>query len=214
MKTVAFVPIRLNSKRVIGKNLKKLGNKPLLCYVLDTLVRVTSIDEVYVFCSSDEILPFLPEGVRWLKRSEDLDRDETLGREIYDAFVSQVDADLYVLTHTTSPFIKPETIEIAINQIKEYHFDSALSVEKIQTFTWFKNKPLNYQLDFVPRTQDLEPIFIETSAFFMFKKQVWAEKQQRIGNNPYFAVVDKVEGIDIDTPQDFAFAEQIIKISK
>ena len=33
MKIVAFVPIRLNSKRVIGKNLKLLGKKPLMCYI-------------------------------------------------------------------------------------------------------------------------------------------------------------------------------------
>ena len=46
MKTVAFVPIRLNSKRVAGKNLKQLGDRPLLCYILETLTHVKSIDEV------------------------------------------------------------------------------------------------------------------------------------------------------------------------
>ena len=56
MKIVAFVPIRLNSKRVIGKNLKLLGKKPLMCYILDTLVSVDLIDEVYVYCSQEEII--------------------------------------------------------------------------------------------------------------------------------------------------------------
>ena len=51
MKVVAFVPIRLNSKRVVGKNLKMLGDKPLLQYILETLVTVPQIDEVYVYCS-------------------------------------------------------------------------------------------------------------------------------------------------------------------
>ena len=86
MKTVAFVPIRLNSKRVVGKNLKMLGNKPLLCYILDTLVNVKRIDEVYVYCSSEEIIKYLPQGVKFLKRPESLDRDETLGKEIYEEF--------------------------------------------------------------------------------------------------------------------------------
>ena len=49
MKVVAFVPIRLNSKRVVGKNLKMLGDKPLLQYILDTLKETPSIDEVYVY---------------------------------------------------------------------------------------------------------------------------------------------------------------------
>ena len=59
MKTVAFVPIRLNSKRVVGKNLKKLGVKPLMCYVLDTLSKVHGVDEVYVYCSNEDVIPYL-----------------------------------------------------------------------------------------------------------------------------------------------------------
>ena len=49
MKTVAFVPIRLNSQRVAGKNMRLLGGKPLMCHILETLVQVESIDEVYVY---------------------------------------------------------------------------------------------------------------------------------------------------------------------
>ena len=60
MKTVAFVPIRLNSKRVAGKNLKELNGKPLLCYILETLVKVEKIDKVYVYCSNPDIKKFLP----------------------------------------------------------------------------------------------------------------------------------------------------------
>ena len=82
MKVVAFVPIRLNSKRVVGKNLKLLGEKPLLHYILETLTKVASLDKVYVYCSQEEIIPYLPEGVKFLKRSTSLDRDETLGQEI------------------------------------------------------------------------------------------------------------------------------------
>lgn len=63
MKTVAFVPIRLNSKRVVGKNLKLLGGKPLMCYVLDTLSQVKGVDEVYVYCSNEVVKQYLPDGV-------------------------------------------------------------------------------------------------------------------------------------------------------
>jgi len=209
MKTVAFVPIRLNSNRIIGKNIRILGEKPLLCYILETLIKVKKINEVYVFCSSEEITKYLPKGVKFLKRSINLDRDETLGCEIYDAFVNTVDADLYILAHTTSPFIKVSTIENAIEKIFCGDFDSALSVEKIQTFAWFEEKPLNYVLSHIPRTQDLKPVFVETSAFFMFKKELWKTKKQRIGDRPFFAIIDKIEGIDIDNPEDFEFAEII-----
>ncbi|MBR4967083.1 MAG: acylneuraminate cytidylyltransferase family protein [Bacteroidaceae bacterium] len=210
MKVVAFVPIRLNSKRVVGKNLKMLGDKPLLQYILDTLKETPSIDEVYVYCSQEDICPLLPKGVKFLKRNELLDRDETLGQEIYDAFTKEVDADIYILAHTTSPFIKAPTIDNAVRQVIDRNYDSAFSAQKVQTFSWYKGHPLNYNLKEIPRTQTIEPVYFETSAFYVFRKEVWTEAHQRIGEKPYMAIVDPIEGIDIDNPEDFEFATRVL----
>ena len=214
MKVVAFVPIRLNSKRVVGKNLKMLGSKPLMWYILDTLTRVPQINEVYVYCSQDAITPYLPEGVKFLKRDSSLDRDETLGEEIYDAFIKEVDADVYLLGHTTSPFIKAETISCAIEEVVSGHHDSSFSAQKVQTFTWFDGNPLNYSLKEIPRTQMIKPVFVETSAFYIFRRELWTEHHQRVGANPYMALVGPIEGIDIDYPEDFEFAEKIINANQ
>jgi CMP-N-acetylneuraminic acid synthetase len=206
MKVVAFVPIRLNSKRIAGKNLKKLGNKPLMTYIFENLLKVAKIDEVYAYCSTESIRPYLPDGVKFLTRSETLDRDETLGAEIYDAFTKEVYADVYILAHTTSPFIKHTTIADALNHVIDRGYDSAFSVEKIQTFSWYERRPLNYNLKSIPRTQDIQPVFIETSGFYIFKHDVWCIKKRRIGDKPYMQIVDKIEGIDIDYPEDFNIA--------
>ncbi len=212
MKVVAFVPIRLNSKRVAGKNLKQLGSKPLMTYILETLSNSELIDDVYVYCSSEEIIEFLPDGVKFLKRSEELDKDTTLGEEIYSSFIACVDADIYILAHTTSPFIKQSSIDDALHHLINGEYDSAFSAEELKTFAWFKGETLNYSLKQIPRTQDLEPVYVETSAFFMFKKEIWTDYHQRIGFKPYISVVDKIEGVDIDTPKDFEFAEKIIEL--
>lgn len=209
---MAFIPIRLNSKRVVGKNLKMLGGKPLLQHILETLTKVERIDEVYAYCSSEDICQYLPEGVTFLKRPERLDRDETLGEEIYDEFTKTINADIYILAHTTSPFIKATTIKTALDNIIDGSHDSAFSCEKIQTFAWFEGKPLNYSLAHIPRTQTISPVLVETSAFYMFKREVWTELHQRIGNTPYPAIVDKIEGVDIDWQEDFDFAEKIIEV--
>ena len=210
MKVVAFVPIRLNSKRVVGKNLKMLGDKPLLQYILETLVTVPQIDEVYVYCSDESIIPYLPQKVEFLKRSTSLDSDETLGKEIYEAFVKDVEADVYMLAHTTSPFVKSETIGNALDKVINEEYDSSFSAQKIQTFTWYNGKPLNYSLKEIPRTQTIEPVYVETSAFYIFRREVWTELRQRVGNKPYMALTDAIEGVDIDNPEDFDFATKII----
>jgi len=210
-KTVAFVPIRLNSKRVKGKNLKLLGGKPLMCHALETLVGVHGVDDVYVYCSSEDVKPYLPDGVKLLKRPERLDRDETLGEEIYDAFTATVPADIYILAHTTSPFTKRETMERALAAIKDGTHDSAFSCEEVQTFAWFDGKPLNYDPTSIPRTQTIKPVLVETSAFYMFRREVWTQHHRRIGFSPYFAKVDQIEAVDIDWPDDFALAERIMQ---
>jgi CMP-N-acetylneuraminic acid synthetase len=65
-------------------------------------------------------------------------------------------------------------------------------------------------LDNIPRTQDLEPIYVETSAFFIFRRDIWKQQHRRIGNKPYVAVTDRIESIDIDNPDDFTLAEAIV----
>lgn len=210
MKRVAFVPIRLNSQRVVGKNLRDLGGRPMMTYLLGSLAAASNIDEVYVYCSNQEVEQYLPEGVKFLLRDKQLDSDTTIGAEIYEAFTAEIDADIYILAHATSPFIHTSTIEQAVAAVESGEYDSAFSAERIQTFTWWQGKPLNYALDNIPRTQDLEPIYVETSAFFIFQRNIWKQQHRRIGNKPYVAVTDRIESIDIDNPDDFTLAEAIV----
>ena len=181
-----------------------------MTYLLDSLIQAENIDEVYVYCSNLSIVEYLPEGVKFLQRDERLDSNTTLGQEIYDAFTQQVEADIYILAHTTSPFIKTSTIEDAVKKVQSGEYDSAFSAEKIQTFTWWQGEPLNYTFERVPRTQDLEPVYVETSAFFIFRKELWREHHRRIGFKPYTAVTDRIESMDIDNPDDFLLAEAIV----
>ena len=58
-------------------------------------------------------------------------------------------------------------------------------------------------------TQNLEPIYKETGAFFIFRKEVFTKLHQRIGKNPYMYVIDEFEAVDIDEPRDFEFAKAV-----
>ena len=206
-RVVAFVPIKLQSQRLPGKNLKLLGPLPLLRYVFEMLVEIDLIDDVYAFCSDDSIIDLLPKKVKFLKREESLDSDETLGSEIYDSFVSKIDSDYYLLAHSTSPFIEADTIRDALTKVMSGDFDSAFTAQKIKNFVWYQEKPLNYSLDFVPRTQDIEPIYVECSAFFIFKKEGWTDYQRRIGDLPYMVLLSGRESVDIDDQEDFLLAQ-------
>lgn len=206
MKTVAFVPIKLNSQRLPNKNILPIGEHPLCWYIVNSLLQVRTIDEVYVYCSDDAVIQYLPEGARFKERDRWLDGDLVKGFDIYRAFMQEVDADIYVLAHTTSPFIQPEKIQEALSHVIAGENDSAFSAEKVQTFAWYQGKPINYDLNDVPRTQDITPVWIETSAFYIFKKDVFMSHNRRIGFHPYIQEVSGLEAIDIDEKKDYELA--------
>lgn len=206
MKTVAFIPIKLNSQRLPHKNILPIAGHPLCWHIAHTLTEVNGIDEVYVYCSDEAVKQYLPEGVIFKKREAWLDGDKVKGFDIYKNFIDEVNADIYVLAHTTSPFIKKESIQNALDHILTGENDSAFSAERVQTFAWYQGKPINYDLNDIPRTQDLSPIFVETSAFFMFRKEIFVKHNRRIGFSPYIQEIYGIEAIDIDEKKDYELA--------
>ena len=209
-KVVALVPIKLNSQRLPHKNILPIGGKPLSYHILNSLKNIPNIDEVYVYCSNEKIKNYIPKDVTYLERDSYLDGDLIKGFDIYESFINKVDADIYILAHTTSPFLKASTIENALDHVLEGEYDSAFSAQKIQTFAWYDGKPINYDINDVPRTQDMNPIYIETSGFFIFEKEIFTKHRRRIGFKPYIQVVDSMEAFDIDTKEDYDFACKII----
>lgn len=212
MKTIAIVPIKLNNERLPNKNIKPFDNGAPLChYIFETLKQVKGIDEIYVYCSNPKIQEFIPLGVKFLRRSETLDQNTTKINEVLSAFAQDVPADVYVMSHATAPFISPQSIEKGLQAVLQQGFDSAFAVRKIQTFLWKDGKPFNYNLNNIPRTQDLPPIFEETSGFYIYRSEVITELNRRIGNNPYMVEVNAIESCDIDTQEDFDVANAIFK---
>ena len=213
MKVVAFVPIKLNSQRLPHKNILPIGGKPLCWHICNTLLHVEEIEKVYVYCSDETVVKYLPEGVELKLRPKELDGDNVKGFQIYESFIKEVDSDVYILAHTTSPFIKKDSISTSVKNILSGQYDSAFSAERIQTFAWYKGNPINYDINDVPRTQDMEPIFVETSAFYMFKKEIFTEHHRRIGYNPYIYEIHGIESVDIDEREDYDNACMLYEIS-
>ena len=210
MKTVAIVPMKLNNRRLPQKNTRQFTNgKPLCYYILSTLLTVEGIDDVYVYCSNPDIKEFIPEGIKYLKRSTSLDQDTTKINEVLSSFADDVDADIYVMTHTTAPFMTKESLEKGLNAVKSGNYDSAFAAKKLQDFLWKDGKPFNYELNNIPRTQDLPSLYEETSGFYIYNRDVIKKLNRRIGDNPCVVEVSEIESIDIDELEDFIIADAI-----
>lgn len=213
MKVVAFIPVKLNNERLPGKNTKPFSDgTPLINLLQKSLVNLkknNEIDEIYVYCSDDAIKEYLFEDVIFLSRPKHLDDKNMKGTEIYQTFVNTIDADVYVLAHVTSPFVKEEHISKCIQKVVSGEHDSSFCAKKLQNFLWQDNKPINFVLGDPPRTQDMLPIYCELSTALVFTKETFELYKSRTGINPYICECSEIESIDIDYQEDFDLAEFI-----
>jgi CMP-N-acetylneuraminic acid synthetase len=209
----AIVPMRHFSRRVSGKNYRLLGEKPLYRYVLDTLLSVPTIAEVIVDTDSDVIMrdvaQELPQ-VRVVVRPEHLRSEMLVMNDILLNTVTEVDADYYLQTHSTNPFLTQETVARAIASFlaKREEHDSLFSVSPLRVRLWSATgKPLNHDPENLIRTQDLEPVMEENSCIYIFRRDVLRARRNRIGAHPLVFVMDPAEALDIDTELDWQIAK-------
>ena len=212
MKVIAFIPIKFNSQRVPGKNIKLLfDGTPLMHLIQKTLLKVREIDEIYCYCSNEAVKEYLLDGIQWLKRDSKYDLDNASPNELHESFCKQKKADIYVISHTTSPFTSPESISACIKKVASGGYDSAVLAKELKEFLYKDGKPFNFSLTKIPRTQDLEAIYEEVNGAYVFSKEVMEKYHSRSGGRIYIHPISKIEGIDIDYPDDFALADAVYK---
>lgn len=217
-RTVALLPMKANSQRVKGKNFKALHGKPLFRWILDSLLALDEIDEVVINTDARHILAEngLTEGgrVRIRDRAPELCGDTVSMNLILADDIAAVPARTYLMTHTTNPMLESSTIRKALRTYREHMAqgtaDSLFTVNRIQTrFYRADTSPVNHDPDNLIQTQDLEPWFEENSNLYIFSPESFADTNARIGRKPALFVMDKMEAMDIDTPEDWTLTEAV-----
>ncbi len=214
-RTVALLPMKGNSERVKGKNFRDFCGKPLFRWILDTLLAVDEIDEVIINTDARDILAenglMNTDRVRIRDRKPEICGDDVSMNLVLADDVSNVPADIYLMTHTTNPLMSADTIRKALTAFQEARqsgkADSLFTVDKVQTrFYRADGSPVNHDPDNLIPTQDLEPWFEENSNLYLFTAESFAKTQARIGSKPMMFEGPFFESVDIDTPEDWDFA--------
>lgn len=209
-KIVSVIPIKLKNERLPDKNIKLLGNKSLLFYIQEALLQVPEIDERYVYCSNNAVCPYLEKGISYIQRPAFLDENTANFTQIFEKFSKQIEADIYVYAHVTAPFIESETIRDCVEKVMTGKYDSAFTAVKIQDFLWKDGQAWNFDAANVPRSQDLDVVYRETSGVYVFRKEVFEQSKRRVGVRPYIKEVGYREAVDINTLADFELAEKLL----
>lgn len=212
-----FLPCRKGSQRVLEKNTRPFAGIEggLLRLKLESLLDLKSMTRLILSTNDEAVIEiagaFRDERLVIDRRPDKYASSSTSTDELVD-YVSKMDFEGDILwTHVTSPFISCKTYERAIEVYRNSENDSLMSVEEIRNFLWTANGPLNYdpKVEKWPRTQTLEPVYEVNSAIFLAPMEVYRQSANRIGKNPYLFVLNHLENVDIDWPEDFEFAQQL-----
>ena len=210
MNVAAYIPIKLNNERAPGKNIMQLSDGTPLCqFMFNTISEVNEINKIYCYCSKRDIISFLSGRVEFLQRDSWLDTADAKCQDIIDSFLKIIKADIIVLAHVTSPFLKADSIRKCVNAVISGEYDSAFTAAKVQDFLWENGKPLNFNPKNIARTQDLPIIYKESVGCYVFTRESYEKNRRRIGVNPYICEINKIEEMDIDYPEDFEIANAV-----
>ncbi len=214
MRTACFIPIKSNSERVLGKNFRVLCGKPLYQHIIENAIKAGCFDDIYVDTNSDEVKMYCEKvNVVTIERKEELARNTANGNDLLNYHLEQYpNYDYYFQLFATAPFLQPKTIQKAVNTlVGSTVYDSTFTALREQGFFWYCKTPVNYRPCVLPRSQDMEPVYEETTGLYGISKESLKKFRCRIGANPYILVVNKFEAVDINSEEDLLMAEFVGK---
>lgn len=230
MKILGLIPARGGSERVKNKNIRLLGNKPLLAYTIEAALQSKRLDKVIVSTNSPEIASIAQEfeaEVPFLRPNE-ISLSHSTELEFHLHAIAELESsqnyipDLIVNLYPTCPFRTSNSIDSAINLINTDNSADSLRSVKLCTEHPYKmwqiynshlkrfininnidSQTLSYQL--------LPKVFIQNASIYISRLSTIKGKSSTIGDTVLAFVMDEFESIDINNELDFILAEAIIK---
>lgn len=228
---LAIIPARGGSKGIPNKNIKMLCGKPLVTWTIEAAKKSVHLDRIIVSTDSEEIADVAKEygaEVPFLRPAE-LSTDETKGDDVVLHalnWVKENEGELYdyfVLLQPTSPFRTSRHIDDAIQLFnKSKEASSLVSVsEVIKHPVWMKRiDEKGFLVEFIKtdklyfktdklysRRQELPPLYVLNGAIYLAKWDEYFVLKSFFNNKCLPFVMDHKAGLDIDTLDDWDFAE-------
>lgn len=213
---VAFVHAKGISTRVPSKNLRVLGDRPLFCHAIRNALNSKLVTKVVIDSDSDEILKIGRQyGAIPLKRPLSLATNLATGDDLaYWQASNYSKSDIVLQVIPTAPFLSPSSIDKAITKLLDNPFaDSVAGVYEEALYIWKNGVPSYYREDgTIPNSNEMDKIMYETTGLYINYTKAVLETKRRLNPNKCIPfILSKIETIDINTIEDFEFAEIVWK---
>lgn len=220
---LVVIPARGGSKGIPRKNIRLLNNRPLISYAIGIAKASQYVDDVVVTTDDSEIALIAEKfGASVVRRSPELSTDEIpLDPVIHDAMIQKEkqafdEYDIVITLQPTSPLLKPQTLNAAIEKFEDFGIDSVLSVVDDRHLSWgYDEANERFFPNYIERVnrQFLPKSFKETGAILASRRN-FIREDSRLGTNIDIIEVSKEESVDIDNYEDWWIAENYLQKKK
>lgn len=225
MRILALITARGGSKRLPGKNIRNLGDKPLIVWTIDVAKDIPEICDILVSTDDTEIATVCSAAgayVPWLRPPE-LAIDTASSVDValhalnwYEAKKGVVDGLL--LLQPTSPFRSKKTVHKGIELFMKYDKQPVLGVSPALTHPmWALKMEGEYLIPFIQehaigiRSQDLPPAYVVNGSFYLITPTELRSGRTFFGAMTVPLLIESSqEVLDIDTAWDWLLAESVL----
>lgn len=226
---IAIVPARGGSKGLPGKNIKELDGIPLIGYTIKAALKAKCVDKVVVTTDDEEIasvakkygadVPFI--------RPEELATDTSLAVDVYLHAIDflkekqQFAIEKFMVLLPTVPFRTERHIDDAYQLFRKKGCKTLVSVTEAETPpSWYmyqseegKLQNCNYGREeaYVRNRQMDEGYVIPNGAIYILDYQLLKDKRTYYCEDTIGYLMDRRDSVDIDTLDDFLYAEFLMK---
>ena len=221
---VAIIPARGGSKGIPGKNIKPLGDKPMIAYTIEASLNSRYIDDVIVTTDSEEIAsianeygaetPFLRPAALAQDTSKSIDA-LVHARDWLADHGRTYDAAAWL--QPTSPLRRAQELDGAIETFYEHGRIAVASVAEVTVNPIMMRRLDEYDVlhPLLPtsstiRRQDMPKYYYVDGAICINQFEA-LNNDTSLNDNPIGYIMPKERSIDIDTIEDFKRVEQILE---
>ncbi len=220
MKRIAIITARGGSKRIPRKNIKEFCGKPILAYSIEAAVQSGMFDTVMVSTDDEEIAGIAKQYGAEVPfyRSADTANDFATTNDVLLEVLEEYEKrgerfDLGVCIYPTAPFVTPEKLQKAVEELERSDADTLIPVVAFsyppQRAMIVRDGKLVFEypeyLD--SRSQDLVPHYHDVGQFYVFRTEAFQKNRKLMVGNILPLIVSELEVQDIDNLTDWEIAE-------
>lgn len=219
MKVLVIIPARGGSKGVPKKNIKMLGDKPLIAHAIACAKNSKKVSRIIVTTDSDEIATVSKQfGSEVILRPPEFADDASNVVTAVEHVCNQIKEvfDIIVLVQPTSPLRTGKDLDAIITIFEEnQNVESVISVVPMDDLHPARMYNLGTHNELIPfleygetsRRQDLEPVYYRNGCFYAVKAKTFLEQKTFMVAHKMAYIMNADWLANIDTPRDFKIAE-------